>query len=61
MQVLKILSHLLHLVTQLPRLPVTELPLRSNIFYSAEFFFSTVSRFHVQESKKWDIKKYFKK
>jgi hypothetical protein len=28
LQVLKILSHLLYLVTQLPRLPVTELPLR---------------------------------
>jgi hypothetical protein len=39
MQVLKILSHLLHLVTQLPRLPVTELPLRSLIFYSEGVFF----------------------
>lgn len=30
-KVLKILSHLLYLVTQLPRLPVTELPLRKRI------------------------------
>ena len=33
-QVLKILSHLLYLVTQLPRLPVTELPLRNDILFT---------------------------
>ena len=39
-QVLRILSHLLLLVTQLAREPVTELPLRYLSFFSGMIFFS---------------------